>query len=212
MKMVLVLLSLSVLLSNSLYSAITIYTDRTAWRNAATGSQIFYVDFNSYNSDIAATAPVDAGPFTLTPNGSWYMPLLDSAQGGFNNRSVDGTTGVTMQALSGVSLSVSFDQAIGSFGFDMADGFGGSRMATLTTSAGDSHNFNANSGTIGFIGLVSSSAITSVAFTSTSNVRPQLDNFEAYSFSGVPEPSAGAMLMLGLGGVFALRRFRRKAD
>jgi len=137
-------LTAGVLFSNSLHSAITIYTDRTAWRSAAGGSQLFYVDFNSYTTDVAATGPLDVGPFTLTPNGSWYMPLIDSPQGGFGNRSVGGTSGVTMQALSGVSLLVSFDNAVGSFGFDLADGFGGGRMARITTSTGDFHDFVAH--------------------------------------------------------------------
>lgn len=212
MRLILILVSVGALLSNSLHSAITIYTDRTAWRNAAGGSQLFYVDFNSYTTDVAATGPLDVGPFTLTPNGSWYMPLIDSPQGGFGNTSVGGTAGVTMQALSGVNLLVSFDNAVGSFGFDLADSFGDGRMAKITTSAGDFHDFVAHPGTVGFIGLVSSSAFNSITFSTISNVRPQIDNFEANSFSGVPEPSGGSLLVLGAGGVFALRRLRRKAD
>ena len=198
-------LTAGVLFSNSLHSAITIYTDRTAWRSAAGGSQLFYVDFNSYTTDVAATGPLDVGPFTLTPNGSWYMPLIDSPQGGFGNRSVGGTSGVTMQALSGVSLLVSFDNAVGSFGFDLADGFGGGRMARITTSTGDFHDFVGHSGTVGFIGLVSSSAFSSVSFSSTSNVRPQIDNFEA---NAVPEPSALSLLAVGLGSLALVRRRR----
>ena len=205
MRLILAFLTAGVLFSNSLHSAITIYTDRTAWRSAAGGSQLFYVDFNSYTTDVAATGPLDVGPFTLTPNGSWYMPLIDSPQGGFGNRSVGGTSGVTMQALSGVSLLVSFDNAVGSFGFDLADGFGGGRMARITTSTGDFHDFVAHSGTVGFIGLVSSSAFSSVSFSSTSNVRPQIDNFEA---NAVPEPSALSLLAVGLGSLALVRRRR----
>jgi hypothetical protein len=204
-RLILAFLTAGVLFSNSLHSAITIYTDRTAWRSAAGGSQLFYVDFNSYTTDVAATGPLDVGPFTLTPNGSWYMPLIDSPQGGFGNRSVGGTSGVTMQALSGVSLLVSFDNAVGSFGFDLADGFGGGRMARITTSTGDFHDFVAHSGTVGFIGLVSSSAFSSVSFSSTSNVRPQIDNFEA---NAVPEPSALSLLAVGLGSLALVRRRR----
>lgn len=207
MRFILTLILASPLFSSSLHSAITIYTDRTAWRNAAGGSQLFYVDFNSYTTDVAATGPLDVGPFTLTPNGSWYMPLIDSPQGGFGNTSVGGTTGVTMQALSGVNLLVSFDHAVGSFGFDLADGFGGGRMARITTSTGDFHDFVAHTGTVGFIGLVSSSAFSSVSFSSTSNVRPQIDNFEA---NAVPEPSAGALLVLGAGVLAVIRRRKRE--
>ncbi len=190
------------------YAAITMYTDRNAWRSAAGGSQVFFVNFNSYGTDVAATGPLDTGPFTLTPNGSWYMPLIDSAQSGFGNTSVDGTAGVTMQALTGVSLLVSFDNAVGSFGFDLADSFGGGRMARITTSTGDFHDFVAHTGTVGFIGLVSTGPITSVTFSSLSNVRPLIDNFEANS--AVPEPSAVSLLVLGAGVLAVIRR--RKKD
>ena len=192
------------------YAAITMYTDRNAWRSAAGGSQVFSVNFNSYGTDVAATGPLDTGPFTLTPNGSWYMPLIDSAQSGFGNTSVDGTAGVTMQALTGVSLLVSFDNAVGSFGFDLADSFGGGRMARITTSTGDFHDFVAHTGTVGFIGLVSTGPITSVTFSSISNVRPLIDNFEANSASAVPEPSAVSLLGFGIVGLLALRRMRKE--
>jgi hypothetical protein len=190
------------------YAAITMYTDRNAWRSAAGGSQVFFVNFNSYGTDVAATGPLDTGPFTLTPNGSWYMPLIDSPQSGFGNTSVDGTAGVTMQALTGVSLLVSFDNAVGSFGFDLADSFGGGRIARITTSTGDFHDFVAHTGTVGFIGLVSTGPITNVTFSSLSNVRPLIDNFEANS--AVPEPSAASLLVLGAGVLAVIRR--RKKD
>jgi hypothetical protein len=138
------------------------------------------------------------------------MPLIDSPQSGFGNTSVNGTAGVTMQALSGVSLLVSFDNAVGSFGFDLADSFGGGRIARITTSTGDFHDFVAHTGTVGFIGLVSTGPITSVTFSSLSNVRPLIDNFEANSASAVPEPSAVSLLGLGIVGLLALRRMRKE--
>ena len=215
MRFLLALIAMGIFVSNSLHSAVTAYTDRTAWRNASGGDQVFYVDFNSYTTDVAGTAPVDVGPLTLTPNGDWsVIPMIDSLQGGFWNRSVDGTAGVTLYGRTSPisSLLVSFDSAVGSFGFDLADSFGtgsGIRRALITTSAGDSYQFVAHTGTIGFIGLVSTSAFNRVTFTSSDTVRPQMDNFEARA---VPEPSAGALLLLGAGGVLALRRLRRKAD
>jgi hypothetical protein len=113
-----------------------------------------------------------------------------------------------MQALSGVSLLVSFDNAVGSFGFDLADSFGGGRIARITTSTGDFHDFVAHTGTVGFIGLVSTGPITSVTFSSLSNVRPLIDNFEANS--AIPEPSAVSLLGLGIVGLLALRRMRKE--
>ena len=104
---------------------------------------------------------------------------------------------------------MSFDNQVGSFGFDLADSFGtgsGVRRALITTSAGDSHQFVANPGSVGFIGLVSTSGFNSINFTSGDNVRPQIDNFEAYSFSGIPEPTAGALLFLGAGVLALIRR------
>jgi hypothetical protein len=189
------------------HAAITIYTDRNAWRSAAGGSQVFFVDFNTYTTDVAASAPLNVGPFTLTPNGSWDKPLIDTAQGGFWNTSFDGTAGVTMRAHTGGSLSVDFQSSVGSFGFDLADRFGDGRMARITTSTGDFHDFVAHTGTVGFIGLVSTGPITSVTFSTTSNVRPLIDNFEA---NAVPEPSAGALLVLGAGVLAVIRR--RKKD
>ena len=214
MRFLLAFTAAGAFLLNSLNAAVTAYTDRTAWRNAAGGAQLFYVDFNSYTTDVAGTAPVDVGPFTLTPTGDWnVIPLIDSPQGGFRNRSVDGTAGVTLYGLSSppTSLLVNFDSEVGSFGFDLADIFGtgsGIRRALITTSTGDSYQFVANPGTIGFIGLVSTSAFNSVTFTSGDTVRPQMDNFEARA---VPEPSALSLLVVGLGGVMALRRCRRSA-
>ena len=211
MRILLALTAVGMFVSNSLHSAVTAYTDRTAWRNASGGAQLFYVDFNSYTSDVPATAPLDVGPFTLTPSGSWDQPLIETAQGSYGNTLVGGTSGVTMRAVggSGITLSVIFDNSVGSFGFDLADSFGDGRMARITTSNGDFYDFVAHTGTVGFIGLVSTSAFSSVIFSSISNVRPQIDNFEA---NAVPEPSAGALLVMGLGGVMALRRLRRKAD
>ena len=211
MRILLALTAVGMFVSNSLHSAVTAYTDRTAWRNASGGAQLFYVDFNSYTSDVPATTPLDLGPFTLTPSGSWDQPLIETAQGSYGNTLVGGTSGVTMRAVggSGITLSVIFDNSVGSFGFDLADSFGDGRMARITTSNGDFYDFVAHTGTVGFIGLVSTSAFSSVIFSSISNVRPQIDNFEA---NAVPEPSAGALLVVGLGGVMALRRLRRKAD
>ena len=210
----LMLLLAGTLFANSLHSAITAYTDRTTWRNASGGSQLFYVDFNSYTSDVPATASLDVGPFTLSPTGGWDMPLIETPQNGYGNTLVGGTSGVTMRAVSGagIELSVIFDNSVGSFGFDLADSFGGGRMARITTSNGDFYDFVAHTGTEGFIGLVSTSSFNSVTFSSISNVRPQIDNFEANSFSGVPEPSALSLLVVGLGGVMAMRRVRRIVD
>mgnify|MGYP006280272361 CR=1 FL=1 len=187
-------------------AAITIYSDRNSWRIAAGGSQVFFVDFNTYNSDVAATAPVDVGPFTLTPQGSWYAPLIDKSPF-YASGSVDNTTAVTMQALSGVSLLVNFDNAVGSFGFDIGTLFSDNRPGRITTSAGDFYDFIAHASGVRFIGLVSTVPITSVTFSSTSNVRPLIDNFEANS--AIPEPSAGALLILGAGVLAVMRR--RKA-
>lgn len=202
-------LSILLLFFQCSYAAITMYTDRNAWRSAAGGSQVFFVDFNTYTTDVAASAPLNVGPFTLTPNGStWDMPLIESAQGGFANTSFDGTAGVTMRATFGRSLSVNFQSSVGSFGFDLADSFGDGRMARITTSTGDFHDFVAHPGTNGFIGLVSTAPITSVTFSTTSNVRPLIDNFEANS--AVPEPSAVSLLGLGIVGLLALRRMRKE--
>ncbi|MEY2852468.1 MAG: hypothetical protein RL549_1167 [Verrucomicrobiota bacterium] len=187
--------------------AITIYSDRNAWRVAAGGSQAFFVDFNNYSSDVAATAPVDVGPFTLTPQGSWYAPLIDKSPF-YASGSVDNTTAVTMQALSGVTLLVNFDNAVGSFGFDIGTLFSDNRPGRITTSAGDFHDFVAHASGVRFIGLVSTVPITSVTFSSTSNIRPLIDNFEANS--AVPEPSAVSLLGLGIVGLLALRRMRKE--
>lgn len=184
-------------------ATVTIYSDRNAWRIAAGGSQAFFVDFNTYSSDVAATAPIDVGPFTLTPQGSWYAPLIDKSPF-YASGSVDGTTAVTMQALSGVNLLVNFDNAVGSFGFDIGTLFSDNRPARITTSAGDFYDFIAHASGVRFIGLVSTVPITSVTFSSTSNVRPLIDNFEANS--AIPEPSVAWLLGLGLAGLAALRR------
>ena len=204
-------LSVLLLFFQCSHAAITMYTDRNAWRSAAGGSQVFFVDFNTYTTDVAATAPLNVGPFTLTPNGStWDMPLIDTPQGGFWNTSFDGTAGVTMRAAFDRSLSVNFQSSVGSFGFDLADSFGGGRPGSILTSAGDSYDFVAHTGGNGFIGLVSTVPITSVTFSSISNVRPLLDNFEANSASAVPEPSAVSLLGLGIVGLLALRRMRKE--
>jgi hypothetical protein len=203
MKVLGMALSILLLFFQCSYAAITMYTDRNAWRIAAGGTQVFFVNFNTYTTDVAATAPLNVGSFTLTPNGSWDVPLIDTPQGGFWNASFDGTAGVTMRATLGRSLSVDFQSSVGSFGFDLADSFGGGRMARITTSTGDFHDFVAQPGTNGFIGLVSTAPITSVTFSTTSNVRPLIDNFEA---NAVPEPSAGALLVLGVGVLAAMRR------
>ncbi|MFZ9875220.1 MAG: PEP-CTERM sorting domain-containing protein [Candidatus Methylacidiphilales bacterium] len=189
------------------HAAITMYTDRNAWRSAAGGTQVFFVDFNTYTTDVAATGPLDVGPFTLTPQGSWFPPLIDISPY-VASGSVDGTAAVTMRAVFGEnSLVVDFDNAVGSFGFDIGTLFSDNRPARITTSAGDFHDFIAHASGVRFIGLVSTVPITSVTFSSTSNVRPLIDNFEA---NAVPEPSAGALLVLGAGVLAVIRR--RKKD
>lgn len=209
MKVLGMVLSVLLLFFQCSHAAITMYTDRNAWRSAAGGSQVFFVDFNTYTTDVAATAPVDVGPFTLTPQGSWYAPLIDKSPF-YASGSVDNTTAVTMQALSGVSLLVNFDNAVGSFGFDIGTLFSDNRPGRITTSAGDFYDFVAHASGVRFIGLVSTVPITSVTFSSTSNVRPLIDNFEANSASAVPEPSAASLLVLGAGVLAVIRR--RKKD
>jgi hypothetical protein len=109
-----------------------------------------------------------------------------------------------MQALSGVTLLVNFDNAVGSFGFDIGTLFSDNRPGRITTSAGDFHDFVAHASGVRFIGLVSTVPITSVTFSSTSNIRPLIDNFEANS--AVPEPSAVSLLVLGAGVLAVIRR------
>lgn len=213
MKLILVFLTAGVLFSSSLHSAITIYTDRTAWRNAAGGSQLFYVDFNSYTTDVAATGPLDVGPFTLSPDTAapWDMPLIETTQGWYGNALVGGTSGVTMRnfgyGYSYQSLVVNFDSPISTFGFDIADSFGPiggmTRWARITTSSGDSYDFIAQDGGTRFIGFITGASFTSLFFSGVDNVRPVIDNFEA---NAVPEPSAGALLVLGAGVLALIRR------
>jgi hypothetical protein len=181
----------------------TTYTNRASF-NAAAGS-IAAADFNGYAIDTEfRTSAVDVGPFSLIGSGNRQddRNIIDAAAGIFGDYfSLNGTSYVLGQvggfANGTSSFELLFDTPTFAFGADFKDLNDLPGITQITINA-VSYVPGVNAD---FFGYVSTTAFSSVSFSSTNPNGPHsIDNFGfdnvAFSNAAVPEP-ASWMMMIG---------------
>lgn len=190
---------------------VTIFTDRAAWE-AAVGGGIVTEDFNALSPGVvAAGSTLDTGLLQVfrdgSPNGS--DGLLE-VEAGANFGNLDGTNFLSGETGIAPHERVDFSfngQSVFAFGGDWFSPFSGDGIGLEV--GGEVFLLNQISGfNQGFVGFVSNGG----AFSSISVVgNPADESFqELWSVDNISYavPSPTGFAVLGLGGVFAMRRKR----
>ena len=187
-----------------------------------TGNESFRSQTFSYGSGSLLNAMTVARTDGTTP-----QIAVDTSNSGFSSFDAAGSSKYLWITHSGgqSAIKFSFSQAINAFAMRMGDyGDGSSQFMDFNVSAGTNGSlmyYSATSKTPSdfqtyygltfgnmlwtFVGWTFPTPVTEISF---SNNRDDNWGIDTVSFSTVPEPSAGALLLLGIGGLMALRRVR----
>ncbi|MGG7566381.1 hypothetical protein ACQ5SO_09500 [Rhodovulum sp. DZ06] len=185
------------------------YTDRASFL-AAIGAS---VDFDFESSALSGTASsgaassIDFGDFAVGSSPAAVKVLgvpaigaSNTTPGGANYMYLD-----TDIAFTGAVTTFTFDSTLTAFGFNYTSLAPGAGAATITVG---SIVTIVPSGSSGFFGFTSD-GFASFAFDSSDDSAVGFDDLawaEAGAVSDVPAPAAAPLLLLGLGGLAALRR------
>lgn len=183
--------------------------------------------FNKFDTSLGT---LNAVTLILNENGTVTSQVYNfGAASSYVNASESGTVTVVGPDSSTISTSLSTTASSGSISAGSFTNVTQVTAGTVTGSAATSTNnvalanFGAYEGTAGTTFTVDAVASLSttgtspsgtVAFGGTANVGGSLEivySFTAPSTSAIPEPASFAMVVLGLGGVFAARRFRHRS-
>ena len=181
-------------------SALTVSTAGTNVRN------MLSIDDGIWDRAIAVDNRFEGGPSYGIWNGSWaqslgipvttnWIFLAVTYQNNFYGTTVGGNPKGLISVYVNGALQTTFDSFYGSSSANVI-----SLGANPAWQASPVEMFN---------GLIDNVFVYDDSLTPTQVAQLQTDGSPV---SLVPEPSAGALLVLGLGGVMALRRVRRKAD
>lgn len=196
----------------------TVYSDRASFNAAGAGPGV-YTDLNYGGID--APAPFTRGPLTVDGSATYWTYGTAGLYG-----AVNGTAWVQARLDTwGSEMTVSSTGGFRAIGFDLRsyfDGFGGDLGETVSfvANTGESGVFvTPPTADIGFVGLLFSSAVTSVVFAATDGGGNDftwfgIDDVQFWQNAappGVPEPASWAMLIAGFGLVGAAIRSRRSA-
>ena len=193
-------------------AALATFSDRGAWRAAAGGGTGDLTEnFNTVVSDLDfGTVDQTVGFLTFSsPVGDSSFHHIDASPFGVPGALDDTTYAVLRATGTNFNTLVSFGPVF-AIGFDYAN-FNISGDLSVTTSLGDTRTIADSPDATSFFGLVytEGEAITSLLFepANDENLAITSDNWEAFSASDVPAPSALGLLVLGIVGLgFAKRR------
>lgn len=194
-------------------SQIMVFTDRAAWESAVGGNFVLE-DFNSTAiQTIADGQTLDTGLLQIFRDGSGNGAdgaLAISPGSQFGN--IDGTTHLDGETGASPHESVVFGfngSDVYAFGADFASPFSGDGVDLVA--GGQRFSLDVIPGfDVGFFGIVnlsgSSLGSVSIAGTLEDNTFQELWQADNIAYSVVPSPATAALL--GLGGLFAIRRKR----
>ena len=182
--------------------------------------------FSSRNFDSSGSNPTNRMSIQVVQGGN--LLIQTNALGGLLGQGGTGAY-MTIPKPDGnpVSFKISFSQAVRAISFFLGDyGDGTAPLSLLirdennltlwsSSSPGNSYAGQSLSGmgasSWGFLGFTKPEGLSQLTFSVSGTAG---DNFalDTIRYSTIPEPSALSLVSLGLGGVIALRRVRRKAD
>ena len=182
-------------------AAPVVYTDRTAFMAAATGTTTVDFEGETVFTSRAGSFSVSGTTFTsdidrmFTFDAGFYTPALPSDYLHLNDL---GTHDIDISAAGMTAIGFDFGTLNGTFGTQTS--------VTVLDSLGNSYNITApGQPALSFFGLTSDVVLTSVRVTGELLV---LDNVTTGSAAAVPLPGSLALVLLGLAGV-GLRQHRR---
>jgi len=202
----------ALVVAGSATAATVTYTDRTTFNVAA--SPTLFEDFNGFVADTNfVPAPVVAGFMTVSGsagattafgNNKVDVPPQDSQV------DVDGTASLNVFTQAGVSVFLTFSQALTGWGADF-HAFNDDAHRTLIFVDGVEVTTELVAGNdTRFFGFVSDTAFTTLEFRGVQNDVFGVDNVAGAAVA-VPEPTTWALMILGFGAAGASLRRRRVA-
>ena len=191
-------------------AAVTTYTDRTTF-NTATSPTLFE-NFNGFDADTSfATSPVTASYLTVSasPGASSIYNKIDVAPHVTGESDVDGTPSINALTQAGISVFLTFNQALSAFGADFR-ALQDNEFRTAIFINGFEVDPTVTSGNqTRFLGFASDTPFTSIEFRGIQNDAFGIDNTAAAT-GGVPEPATWALMLGGFGLAGAALRSRRR--
>lgn len=189
------------LFASSAKATLITYNDIGTWNSAATG--IVTNDFNHYTN-------IQSFGTSHTENGVTYTggSLFGQGNNGYAGAQWIGEKWFSFER--NTPYGIDFGQSLTALSFNFADYYNTNMDLTLLFNTGESVSINqGGSNQLGFIGITTDNAFTSVQLISSNTQGPYfgIDNLSYGSkVSSVPEPSSVALLALSVLGLSFSRR------
>lgn len=214
MKKLIMLVALALTGASAAEAAQTVYNNRSAFEAATTGSVVDTFG-NSAGSTYVGAAPYVRSGYQITASDAYLFNTNPS----FTSYYYDWGTGNVMTFKQNGTVTFTFDTPVTAFGIDLGTFYQSYPQPTqyaysvAVGTPGGTFNVNtAATQTLTFFGVTSTSGISSITLTGGSANFTVFDNVTLASGpTGVPEPAAWALMIMGFGIIGTGVRARRSS-
>lgn len=201
--------ALALLSAQASAASFTVFTDRTAFE-AAAGASLATETFDSVVVDTSfAGGPVTVGDLTISAEepGAFGNQLID-APPVLGEVDGNGTTAINFFTTAAEDAEIAFAAPVTAFGADFFN-FNDDTLRTQVLILGELFSPDiVPDDTLSFFGVISDMAFDSVTFAGLDNDVFGVDNVSTVT-APIPLPATLPLLLAGIAGFAAVRRFRR---
>lgn len=211
LRLLTVFAALAMLSTQTSAASFTVFTDRTAFE-AASGAGLATETFDGIVTDTSfAGAPVTIGALTISAEepGAFGNQLID-APAVLGEVDGNGTTAINFFTTATEDAAISFAAPVLAFGADFFNLNDISLRTEIVILDGIFQPAITADDTLSFFGVISDTAFSSVTFAGLENDVFGVDNVSTLT-AAVPLPATLPMLIVGIAGFAAVRRFTKSA-